>query len=719
MKNPFKPDEFSPQVLKRQPRDLSHRKVFTTEFGKGMPVLCQEVFPGDTVKLENIDLKIQGMPTYFPLTSRLKVSVSYFYCRNRCVDQDWEDFIFNTKPIDKAWLRMDAARAKIMISTGSLGDMFGIPSTVGDDSTSVPTLLSFGDVSSYGLGADFGFSRSDVATYYSLGRLLPVKNSSFGIGAFAMTLSQSLTVSFDSYSFGGTCNENYVVGHPESGYYFGAFVSNGRVFFVPISLQVVSAGVCEVIYDSSLSSLVDGALKSIGSYQLGIVYVNFSDGALSSGSYLNPSYRFQYSLNASTTFNEVLDSTDDRIVSGNVYVGVNPVNKLEAHAFRHYTMIGNYYYRNERNNPYVLNGQVEYNKFIPTKASGPDDNVYDFFYRNWELDRFTSCCQTPQQGDAPLVGLSVNGSVSAADLTFQATDSEGVSHDYVIRVGVDKDYRIDSIANFDDTVPSAVLQRVTDMISYGTSINNLRVTNSFQRFKERAQHGLRYRVQMKSHLGVNVDYPDIDIPQYIGGFNGDINSFRNENMAASEYANLGDFNGSLFGNFSSQHPITLQVPEHGYIMGIMTIVPVPMYPQSVTNKALIKRSPFEYPLQEFMKVGNEPVLYSEVMPLQNGLDQSPDDVFGYRRPFAEYLNNLDEVHGDFRTTLRNFNCVRMFSERPELSAQFTTVHPEELNQVFIAENIADKYGSNSKFLCSIDYKISALRQIPDGDPALE
>lgn len=254
----------------------------------------------------------------------------------------------------------------------------------------------------------------------------------------------------------------------------------------------------------------------------------------------------------------------------------------------------------------------------------------------------------------------------------------------------------------------------------GISINDLRVTNSFQRFLENTlRRGLRYRNQLKSHFGVSVDYPDIDIPQYIGGFSGYLNVGKTENMADGPTAGLGDFNGKLFGQVSSGRKIKCYCPEHGFIIGVVTISPVPVYPQAC-QKMLIKSNPFDYYLPEFGKIGFVPMHYSEVMPLQTGVGQDVDDVFGYQRAWYDYMQSYDTVHGDFRTTLRDFYVGRYFAERPELAADFTQINPEHLNDVFVTNNIADRYGSSSKFLLNIANHVVSVSPVPRiGTPSLE
>ena len=57
-------------------------------------------------------------------------------------------------------------------------------------------------------------------------------------------------------------------------------------------------------------------------------------------------------------------------------------------------------------NPYYVNGQVQYNQWIPTYDGGLDDNIYELRYAKWERDFLTTAVQSPQQGTAPLVGIT-------------------------------------------------------------------------------------------------------------------------------------------------------------------------------------------------------------------------------------------------------------------------------------------------------------------------
>ena len=80
--------------------------------------------------------------------------------------------------------------------------------------------------------------------------------------------------------------------------------------------------------------------------------------------------------------------------------------KILAYGFRAYEGIYNAFIRDNRNNPYYLNGQVQYNTWIPNDAGGADDTLYELRYANWEKDFLTTAVQSPQQGNAPLVGIT-------------------------------------------------------------------------------------------------------------------------------------------------------------------------------------------------------------------------------------------------------------------------------------------------------------------------
>lgn len=742
--NPFAPSEQDAMKLKRTAYDHSHRRLQSTEWGRIDPCLIKEVIPGETVEIDS-SVTVQGMPTVFPLQNPVKVSVSYFYGRNRTVQDNFEDMIFSTKDVEHPWLRISNENAKKEIGTGSLADFFGLPSTIGS-SSELSLNVNFDYIGTFGYRPSNLEPYTYFSSYISDGvRLGLYPNTDVTTLMYGLFLGYIKDPIKDVFHISFNLSSNFVdLSTSIRVFYIGVNVNGLVRFFEPFSLTFTN-GSRVVSSPSPVSSefvdFVNKRLEESGSpVEIFITYSNF----LSSNNNFIPYIAFNNRINVIPPFdsnysilyfnkligiksqlNRIIDSTDSDQLSSNPYVGIDPDIRINALPFRLYELLTNYYFRNDKNNPYYLNGEVQYNEFIPTHGDGPDDNVYDFHYKNWELDRFTSAVQSPQFGEAPLVGLTYNPDGRTAVLEFDNTGAEvsvdGSTPDKITAtVGYDRDGRLTDIADFSKNIPSANLQKLMQQVNMGISINDLRVTNSFQRFLENTlRRGLRYRNQLKSHFGVSVDYPDIDIPQYIGGFSGYLNVGKTENMADGPSAGLGDFNGKLFGQVSSGRKIKCYCPEHGFIIGVVTISPVPVYPQAC-QKMLIKSNPFDYYLPEFGKIGFVPMHYSEVMPLQTGVGQDVEDVFGYQRAWYDYMQSYDTVHGDFRTTLRDFYVGRYFAERPELASDFTQINPEHLNDVFVTNNIADRYGSSSKFLLNIANHVVSVSPVPRiGTPSLE
>lgn len=747
-KNPFAPSEEDAMKLKRTAYDLSNRRLQTSEWGRLDPIQVIEVVPGQTVEIDST-VTVQGMPTVFPLQNPVKVSVSYYYGRNRTMQDHFEDMIFKTKEIEHPWLRISPENAKKQIGVGSLGDLMGVPCTKGD-SDSLSLIIPFDYRGTFGFRPYSVDPSSIIDNYIGVGcsglsELPNTDNSTIAYALFLGFISKPLSSTFKPFfQLGKSSGYDFSVGSSISiGILKNGFVQHIeplRLTFTSNSKQAVSP----TFLSDNFIEIVNNQLEETGNpVQLFIAYyyAGVQSGFYTFSPYINTGGGLVYFLPPYNTSNQSLyfnlmygaeiiesnikDATDDDVVEDNPFVGTEPKEPLNVFPFRLYEMICNYYYRNDKNNPYYLDGEVQYNEFIPTHGDGADDNVYDFHYRNWELDRFTSAVQSPQFGEAPLVGLTYNPDGRTATLKFdnsgEQVDIDGSAPaQLTATVGYDADGRLTDIADFSKELPSANIRKLMDQVNMGISINDLRVTNSFQRFLENTlRRGLRYRNQLKSHFGTSVDYPDIDIPQYIGGYSGYLNVGRNTNMADSPSAGLGDFNGQLFGSVSSGRKIKCYCPEHGFIIGIVSITPIPIYPQSIP-KVLIKHHPFDYFLPEFGKIGFVPMHYSEVMPLQTGAGEDLDDVFGYQRAWYDYMQSYDTVHGDFRTTLRDFYVGRYFAQRPELAEDFTTVNPEHLNNVFVTNNIADRYNSAAKFLLNVAHHVISVSPIPRiGTPSLE
>lgn len=109
--------------------DLSYNKKFTCDMGQLIPVLCDEVVPGDYWKIGN-EVVIRFQPMVAPVLHEINATVHYFFVPYRLIWDYWEDFITGGKdgtatPTLPTW---DPGAGGAAV--GTLWDYFGLPTGV-------------------------------------------------------------------------------------------------------------------------------------------------------------------------------------------------------------------------------------------------------------------------------------------------------------------------------------------------------------------------------------------------------------------------------------------------------------------------------------------------------------------------------------------------------------------------------------------------------------
>ena len=384
--------------------------------------------------------------------------------------------------------------------------------------------------------------------------------------------------------------------------------------------------------------------------------------------------------------------------------------RISAFPFRAVEACYNSFYRDDRNNPLIIDGEPYYNVWNENVNGGPDTTHYHLYQRNWEQDVFTTAVQSPQQGVAPLVGVTASG-----NMTFQ--DEEGKTY-YLQAEFAEDGHTISGIRSYSSDMPVGTLRAMVDTISTGISINDFRNVNALQRWLEtNMRKGLRYKDQIEAHFGVSPTYSELDMPEFIGGMSRKVEVNRVTQVSADTSGSpLGTLagNATVLGNAGA--PVSKYCDEHGWIIGFITITPKLVYSQQL-NKQLIKTQLLDYYFPEFAHIGYQPILNQEIAPLQCTSDiegQKLTDVFGYQRAWYEYLANTDEVHGAFRDSLRHYIINRIFNGVPQLGSDFLTVSPDEVNEVFAVQDDTDK------IFGQIYFDVKMKRPIPAiGIPKLE
>lgn len=72
--------------------DLSHERKFSFQMAELIPIMVQEIVPGDSFRV-NSEIMLRMAPMLAPIMHRVNVRTEYFFVPNRLVWDEWEDFI--------------------------------------------------------------------------------------------------------------------------------------------------------------------------------------------------------------------------------------------------------------------------------------------------------------------------------------------------------------------------------------------------------------------------------------------------------------------------------------------------------------------------------------------------------------------------------------------------------------------------------------------------
>lgn len=787
MANVFRYDDQHVEKPNRNAYSKTFSSAVSARFGELIPVFCQPVMNGETVKIKHKH-NFNFMPIVFPVQTRVRASLQYFYVRNRNVWKDWMDFQFKMKPnLVPPYLKFNREMRMRMLQVGGFLDNIGCPVTVLENigRTIGVEPLEF-DYSTTGAWYNpyTNIYEFETALNFNSAFVVDSPNLSYVDFTDVPTLGNSNTdISFTSYRFPikpvYDNNQNYV------GIKFKVpeLVTNTKYYLLVKASKLVSDAVYteevsnqSVRIDNSNDRKTAGGTRqpssagrsnprqntvgrtgrknsttqSVSSVSLGsetkyfLVYFNPNGMSVNSevtipmlGEY-KPSELIGYYVGVGSLANEHPEYLIRGVVQpwlydleGGIHLSdveladlpyANIIHDTENHLRvsampnRHFEAIYNSWYRNAENNPFKINGVVEYNKFIENVNGGAETNNFPRRFANWQDDVFTTALHSPQHGDAPLVGLVNQAENMPYRVTFANDDgtTDRVHFGYDAQQGVVKVWADNPSDGKSDGYVGQLQEAMMEAVKFGISINDFRNVNSFQRWLENnVRKGYKYRDQIKAHFGVSVRYDTLDMPEYLGGTSRDMNVTQVTQTTENENGVLGDYAGNAWIEGESEHEIEQYCDEEGYIIGILHIMPSASYSQLIP-KHLLRQNAFDYYSPEFGKIGMQPILNREVAPIASFYKGTGGEVFGYQRAWYDYLDNVDSLHGKFRTQFRNFLINRVFDDVPTLSEDFLVYDPDQVNNIFYVDDNEDKIIGQILF----DYK--SLLPIPlYGIPALE
>lgn len=505
----------------------------------------------------------------------------------------------------------------------------------------------------------------------------------------------SLQFSFPESMYGDATKWNFRV-------YLNMFASIGRRVFGSNTAWSVAMTPLGAVF----TGLPDGIYKD--AFRVRVTSFNFNGTARY---YLTSDKPVDLTLNSSPYYNSNSANKDKQI-------------KISAYAFRAYEGIYNAYYRDNRNNPYYINGEVQYNQWIPSYEGGADNNFYGLHYANWEKDFLTTAVQSPQQGTAPLVGITTYTETVSDESTgvtseisrVALVDEEG--RRYQVAFDSDKDgLQGVKYVELDNDVKLRQPRNLIDVATSGISINDLRNVNAYQKFLElNMRKGYSYRDIIEGRFDVKVRYDELLMPEFFGGFSRDIDmhsitqTVDQQTGDDNSYKNaLGSQAGVAGVRGDSNNAIECFCDEESIIMGLLIVTPMPVYTQ-LLPKHFTYRGLLDHYQPEFNHIGFQPILYKEVCPIQtyNENPKSLGETFGYNRPWYEYVQKYDVAHGLFRTDLSNFLMHRVFNEKPQLAQSFLLIDPEQVTDVFSVTETTDKVYGQIYFDCTVKLPISRV-----------
>lgn len=729
-----KKDQYIDRV-NRSTFDLSFVNNLTMKFGAITPVCLLPASFGDSFQI-NARFNLQLLPTVFPIQTQLYVRLHFVYVRTRTLWEDWMSFFGGDETVTPPWIDPTAENTSQGhkqfnvdddLQTGTLADYLGIPTTItgsfGKTEEAVYAPLNLGAPISLsnlfrGLlirpnppqnitALQSAIANAKYTTYFSSAAIYPSD------GDAKTDNSAWLSLLFTANNYASFLKKGSVI-YMDLGFNFnisdygvriGFFVLDGSGTIQPTSIVTDCELISGTLYSFTL--LEDYVSSEALSYFLVCMKKEVVLGTSAVEVVVKPNkdtyyikkgpLSLVYPFGSAEWSKPQADNCPFYTASSNQL----PAIPLSALPFRAYESYYNAFGRDIRNNPFVVDGKPEYNRYVPSVKGGRDTYKYQLHYANWEPDAYTTALQSPQAGIAPLVGIT-----SLGEATFR--DAAGTEYHAQLETADDGD----TVTGFQvksSNAPADVVRNLIGMATSGISISDFRNVNSLQRFLEiRIRQSPRYKNLVKGLFDVNLDYDELMMPEFLGGISDTIPIYKVTQTTPTEGNPLGSFAGQGSLQSGMRHVIRKYCPEDGYILGVMSVVPAANYSQLLAPH-FTRMNLLDWHFPQFNNISYQPMLYKHLCPYQ-AYAVNPaniNNVFGYQRAYWDLIASFDEVHGEFRGSMRNFLINRVFDKAPELSKDFLLVNPDHVNDVFAmtAEN-------GDKILGSIAFEITKKTTIP-------
>jgi hypothetical protein len=377
------------------------------------------------------------------------------------------------------------------------------------------------------------------------------------------------------------------------------------------------------------------------------------------------------------------------------YMGVPPVptggvgQPINLLPFAAYQAIYNEYYR-DQNLIAPIDYKLQDGNNISTSADA--DRFLLMRKRAWEHDYFTAALPFAQKGAAVDIPIGL----VEGDLPVYLNSSSGTTLN-----GSPASVNVGAQGGRTDVPADSLYADTSNATIEPTTINDLRRAFRLQEWLEKnARGGTRYIENILTHFGVKSSDARLQRPEYITGVKSPV--------VISEVLQTGQSDTTPQGNMAG-HGISVSsgragsyfCEEHGYIIGIMSVMPKTAYQQGIP-KTFLKNDSLDYFWPSFANIGEQPVTKNELY----AYTSNANDTFGYVPRYAEYKYMPSRVAGEFRTTKLDFwHLGRIFDTEPNLNQNFVECNPT--TRVFAVEDVEGDH-----LYCHVLNKIRAIRPMP-------
>lgn len=300
---------------------------------------------------------------------------------------------------------------------------------------------------------------------------------------------------------------------------------------------------------------------------------------------------------------------------------------VSAFAFAAYQFVVNEFYRDQNLEPEI--------PFLLQDGSN-DGNfpaLTKLRLRAWEKDYFTSALPWAQKGGT--VEIPIGG---FTDIPVYRNTNVIVAGTDVATTTGPSPLHVDHLETTDPIGPDELYADTSDLVLDNTSITDLRRAFRLQEWLEKAARGgSRYVENILSFFGVKSPDSRLNRPEYITGIKSPVIISEVLNTTGTADQPQGDMAGHAVSVTNGRYG-KYYCQEHGYIIGIMSVMPKPAYQQGIP-KHFLKADPFDYYWPQFSNIGEQPILNKELY----AFDVLGNDTFGYT-PDTPNTNSYTTVY---------------------------------------------------------------------------